>query len=54
MIAVKAELSLALEKTNAGKKRGFTPENKENHKITSVFQGLLLTRTPKPYPKIES
>ena len=48
MIAMKAELSLPLEKTNAEEKRGFTPENKENYKITSVFQGLPLTRTPEP------
>lgn len=50
MIAMKAELSRPLEKTNAEKREDLLLENKENYKITSVFQGLLLTRTPKPDP----
>lgn len=41
MTAVKAELSRPLEKTNAeGKREDLPPpEDKENHKITSVLPG---------------
>lgn len=48
LIAVKAELSLALEKTTAKKRLDYPSRTKKTTKITCVFRGLLLTGKPVP------